>query len=198
MPSVKRIALLLVLGFAAAAQPISFGVRGGVPLTDAYTTLTETSGSQFVKTFSGSKEYVAGLMLEVRLPFSLSVEADALYHPLKITTQAGTGATVVSTSTATTHSLEFPIVAKYRFLHLPVVKPYVEAGPSFRALGLGGSYQSGKGITLGGGVELKLLKLRLEPELRYTHWGADSASALAAGNLPSAVNQAQFLVGLAF
>jgi hypothetical protein len=31
-------------------------------------------------------------------------------------------------------SWEVPVVAKYRFLHTPVIKPFAEAGPNFRFL----------------------------------------------------------------
>ena len=98
----------------------------------------------------------------------------------------------------TVNSWEFPILGKYHFLPLPLIKPYVEVGPSFRALGHAASYFSGSGFTLGGGIELKISRLRIEPEIRYTRWGSDSASAIAAGSTPSNVNQAAFLVGIAF
>jgi hypothetical protein len=184
-----------LLTLSAFSQPISFGIRAGVPFTDAYEATTTTSGSEFVKTFSDSKEYVIGPMVELHLPLGFSVEADALYHPLSLAQQIGTGTTVFNNPTII-HSWEFPILAKYRFLHLPLVKPYVEGGPSFRAISA--SYFSNSGITLGAGVELKIARIRIEPELRYTRWGADAAAQIANGSPPSNINQAQFLVGLTF
>ena len=35
--------------------------------------------------FSGSKNYLIGLMVELNLAFGLAVEADALYRPLNLT-----------------------------------------------------------------------------------------------------------------
>lgn len=192
----------LFAAIVAAAQPISIGIRGGVPLTDAYSAFTATSGSSFVKTFSDSKEYEIGAMAELHLPLGFAVEADALYHPLNLTQQIfnapGTLNPGTFQSSTTVNSWEFPILGKFHFLPLPLVKPYVEAGPSFRALGNEAKYFSNSGFTLGGGVEIKISRLRIEPEIRYTRWGSDSASSIANGFTPSNVNQAAFLVGIAF
>lgn len=178
---------------SAFGQTVSFGIRAGVPFTDAYSPATMTSGSAFVKTFSDSKEYLVGPMVELHLPLGFSVEADALYHPLSLAQEINTGTAVFHNSTII-HSWEFPIVAKYRFLQLPLIKPYVEAGPSFRTVSA--SYFSSSGITIGAGVELKLARIRIEPELRYTRWGADAQ--IVNGFAPSNINQAQLLVGLMF
>lgn len=199
----RTLVVFLFVGLAGNAQWLSFGVRGGVPLTDAYSSVTTTtSPSSFVKVFSQSKQYEIGPMIELHLPFGLAVEADALYHPLNLATQIynapGTTHPGLSASSNDNSSWEFPILGKYHFLPLPLLKPYVEGGPAFRALGSGASYLSSSGIALGGGVEIKIAKLRIEPEIRYTHWGSDSASAILAGAAQSNVNQAAFLVGIAF
>jgi hypothetical protein len=91
---------------------------------------------------------------------------------------------------------------------LPIVKPFVEAGPSFRAKGSSLSQLSGKGFTFGAGIEAKILKLRIAPVIRYTHWGSDSQGtgiacagvcvAIPAAAPPSQQNQAEFLVGFSF
>jgi hypothetical protein len=180
----------------ASAQPISFGIRGGVPFTGGFSDLTTTSGTSFVKMFSDSNEFEIGPMVELHLPLGLSVEADALYHPLNLTQEIST--TSIVRNSTNVSSWEFPIVGKYRFLHLPLIKPFVEAGPSFRATGSAASYFSKAGFILGAGVELKLARIRIEPELRYNRWGSDAASAAAQGMTPSNVNQAQFLIGITF
>jgi len=178
-----RLALLFLFatGFAISAFGQSFGVglKGGFGLTDSFSNT------------SGSKDYVIGPTFEIRLPFSLAVEADALYRPLN------------ETSSTSISSWEIPVVAKYRF-HAPIVRPYIEAGPSFRALGnLGidlssvGERLSDKGFTAGAGVEFKIPFIRIAPELRYTHWGADY-NVPASGAIPSNQNQAELLVGVSF
>jgi hypothetical protein len=192
---------LLALAWGVSAQPISVGIRGGVPVTDAFSTVLTTSGNNFVKSFSNSKEYEIGPMIELHLPFGLAVEADALYHPLNLATEISAspgphpGLYQYSTNF---NSWEFPILAKYHILPLPLVKPYVEAGPAFRALSQGASYLSGHGFAVGGGVEVKLFRLRLEPEIRYTHWGSDTPSAMISGATPSNTNQAAILLGISF
>ena len=197
-----RILVAFLFAGFTAAQPISFGIRGGVPLIDAYSAITETSGSSFVKHFSASKEYQIGAMLELHLPLGLGVEADALYHPLNLTQQIYIAPPAVNAgnfqSSITVNSWEFPILGKFHFLPLPLVKPYIEAGPSFRALANAASHFSSSGFTIGVGLELKISRLRIEPDIRYTRWGSDEASAIAAGATPSNVNQVAFLIGIAF
>ena len=210
MSTIKLFAVsIFLLSPAAFAQPVSIGIRGGVPFTGAFSDVTMTSsGNEFVREFSGSNEYLIGAMVELHLPLGFSLEADALYHPLDLTQEINNGTSTARNST-TINSWEFPIIAKYHFLPLPLLKPYAEAGPSFRASGSAVSaYLSKAGFTIGAGVETKLRRLRLEPELRYIRWGSDanltygqtpSGSPAPVTNLAaSRLNQVQFLVGLAF
>jgi hypothetical protein len=151
--------------------------------------------------YSNSNEFIIGPMLEVRLPLSLAIELDALYHPLNATANVvvGSGASQVTVSSSTTYATwEFPVLGKYRFA-LPIVKPYIEAGPSFLKTSSSLSWFSGRGFTLGGGVEVQVLRLRIAPEVRYTHWGSDSPPPINANFFaPSNQNQAEFLVGFSF
>ncbi len=185
----RRFAVLFFFSSTALlAQTFSYGLRGGVPVTDAFQTVTSGLGS----VFSNSKGYVFGPTFEIRLPFGLGVEVDALYRPLSYDFQDVNS----SASHASFASWEFPILGKYRF-PFPVVKPFVDAGPSFRAVGSGGSFLSGKGFALGAGVEAGLFHVHLSPELRYTHWGADGAER-PLSILQSGQNQVEFLIGLTF
>jgi hypothetical protein len=178
-------------GSVAMAQPISFGVRGGVPLTGAFA----NSIGVDVSTASGSHNYLVGPMVEVHLPLGFSVEADGLYHPLTLSQ------TIVTASpfhnSYNFQSWEFPILAKYRFLHTPVVKPLIEAGPTFRTTSEGLNQFSKAGFVVGGGVEIKIAHLRIEPDIRYIRWGSDSI-VNGENFSPSDVNQAQFGVGVSF
>jgi hypothetical protein len=198
-----RIFYVLLLATSAFGQTFGVGVKGGVGLTDAFSSQSFTSLSGAISTASGSKDYVVGPMFEIRLPFSLAVEADALYRPLHFTaTAAG------SAQSGTISSWEIPIVGKYRF-HTPFVKPYIEAGPSFRAFGNTGALLdeaflnapgqklSQKGFTAGGGIDIKALVLHISPEIRFTHWGADS-NVPTGGGPASNQNQAELLVGISF
>lgn len=199
----RFVSILLIAGSAAWAQHISIGVVGGVPFTGGLSdfTTSNTLLDEVTKSYSNSNEYILGPMIEVRLPLSLAIEFDALYHPVNATSNVtvGSGASAVTVTSSTSYATwEFPLLAKYRFA-LPVVKPYVEAGPSFRKTVSGLSWFSGTGFTLGGGVEVQALKLRIAPEVRYTHWGSDSPPPINASFFaPSNQNQAEFLVSLSF
>ena len=192
--------LSLLFLFASAGygqRLLSFGVKAGVPLTDAFSDHTAIGVDTITHSFSSSKNYAAGVMLELRLPLGFSVEADALYRPLNLTVDNRVLPSVTSHFSNDVDSLEFPILAKYHFLHVPVVRPYIEAGPIFRTVGSSGSYLSNGGFAMGGGVDIKLLLVRVSPEIRYSRWGQDATvtSFLAA---PSNINQAEFLIGLSF
>ena len=51
----------------------------------------------------------------------------------------------------------------------------------------------------GGGIEFKLLFVRISPEIRFTRWGSDNlTSGLANVILKANRNQGQFLVGFSF
>ncbi|HEX4230185.1 MAG TPA: outer membrane beta-barrel protein [Bryobacteraceae bacterium] len=187
---------VLLFSTACFAQfPLSFGIKGGVPLTDSFK--YSGPGNSVIVT-SPSKDYVIGPMAELRLPFHLAIEADALYRPLSVTqNQVKVGQAAPSYS-GDFGSWEFPIVAKYRF-GWPVVKPYVEAGPSFRATSAQPlSRLATDGVALGVGVDFHLLLVHVEPEFRYTHWASDSAPTAAAAYINSKQNQVEFLVGLTF
>ena len=200
MRSLFVLVCVILAPVADAQHLFSFGVKGGFPLTDPLSDDTFNSVDVVTHVFSASKNYVVGPMVELNLPFGLAVEADALYRPLNLTTETQ----IVSSSLARrlsvdVNSMEFPILLKAHFLHTPIVKPYVEAGPIFRYVLSKVQYVSNTGFALGAGVDFKLPLVRIGPELRYSHWGSDSASPAVNVSLPpSNKNQVEFLIGLSF
>ncbi len=186
--------LSLTASSSFAGQLFSVGVKAGVPFTDAFNNDAYGIPPGTFHSYSGSVGYLIGPMGEIHLPLGLSVEADALYRPLNLTV---TGPVGVSVNNSSYSSWEFPILAKWRF-PIPLLKPYIEGGPSFRAVGgRAGNYLSNDGITFGLGIELRIARLRIGPELRYTHWGSDSSGASSNG-ISSNQNQGEFLVGFSF
>lgn len=187
----------LLLGLTAsssfAGQFLSVGIKAGIPFTDAFNSDT-FAGSPFSnQSYSGGLGYLVGPMGEVHLPLGLSVEADALYRPLYITNVFAPG----HPSSDTYSSWEFPILAKWRF-PFPLIKPYIEGGPSFRTVGgRAGNYLSNDGLTFGVGIEVRVARVRIGPELRFTHWGSDASGASVNG-FSSNQNQGEFLVGFSF
>lgn len=209
----RQILLLILLGAGASSAfaqlPFGLGLKGGVSLTDAFQNRTFVGPSEWfsstTREYSDAKDYIIGPFAELRLPFGFGVEADALYRPLSFTIQQPTFSSSTRFST-----WEFPILAKYRF-KFPIVRPYIDAGPSFRTTTDNTRYLSNHGIAVGGGLDIKALFLHVSPEIRYTRWGSDSSAGTAsipAGQsrlsyfgqpqASSNVNQVEFLVGISF
>lgn len=180
------ICLVLLLGafsFPAAAQPFGLGVKLG-------STLTNSISSAQSETIPNSDTLIAGLYAEVRLPLGLSIEGDALYYPSLYASEAGGGSL-----------WQFPILAKLRFFKGPV-RPYIEGGPAYSHLSdvktLPNLLNADNfGITLGAGIEFKILALRIAPEIRYNGVVFKNLQG-PSGSFQSNQNQAVFLLGLGF
>ncbi len=168
----------------AYSQIFSLGVKAGVPLTDG---LNSQSFSNISAT-TGTERWIVGPTAEIHLPFRLSFEVDALYRRDNYTTHQPS----FSYSQAVSN-WQIPFLGKYE-LHGGLLRPFVDAGVTYR--NFSASVPANKaGFTIGGGITLKLLFLRLSPEFRYTHWGTNtSIGQIVSG----AGNQADFLVGFTF
>jgi len=193
----KTFLLAFVLAVPAAAQPLSFGVKLGVPLSDAYDVATSVNRNLS----SSATQYTVGAMAELHLPLGLGVEGDVLYNRFNFSTNNLT----TTSSAANSNSFEFPILVKYKFAGFGPVHAYAGAGPSFRTVQSVLRFAPrvtndsfGKGFVLAGGVEIKALFLRISPELRYTHWGSQSFLDATNVLIHGKQNQGQFLVGISF
>ena len=199
----KRL-LTFLLGTTTAFAQFSFGVRGGVPFTDFFQSVSNPG-----ETFNSSgTPFIIGPTVGFALPFGLGVEGDVLYRNFHYSGSA-TGAVVdtVLHSTAS-NAWEFPLLAKYRLPGM-FVRPFLDGGVAFdrwsgakqiiTSVQTSNSNTSGTnaGMVLGAGIELHLPFVRLSPEIRYTRWSAASVTDLG-GALQSNQNQAEFLVGLTF
>lgn len=201
-------AFSLLLGAGpAGAEIFSFGIKGGVPVTDAF----DAGRSGSLRYFSGPKRYTVGPTVELHLPAHLAIELDALYRRLNYGSDA-----VATTTRVTGNSFEFPLLLKVRFASGPL-RPYVASGASFQTLSdlkhvrsfLDGSNRTqtdrppelqrrfNAGFVIGGGLELNAGVIKVSPELRYTRWGWDSFRDVA-GLLRSNQDQAMFLLGITF
>jgi hypothetical protein len=190
----------LFLLTSAFGQSVSVGIRGGVPFTGALSDLTTHGVDVISRSFSDSNQYIVGPMVELHLPLGFSIEADGLYRPLNVATESQVAPqTTVFRTSKNVSSWEFPIMAKFRVPVLPLVKPYVGAGPNFRVAGSDLSFVSSKGLAVGLGLELKISKLRIAPEVRYTRWGSDNKATVGTLiSIASNTNQGEFLVGISF
>ncbi|HLH43668.1 MAG TPA: outer membrane beta-barrel protein [Bryobacteraceae bacterium] len=169
---------VLFLSSAACAQPFGAGVKLGSTLTDALSSLPSVS-------IANSAHFIVGPYLELRLPLGFAVEADALYE------RGLYNAVVTDGST-----WQFPVVAKYKFGE-HILRPYIEGGPSFSRIADIAelpflNHRNNFGVALGAGIEMKVLFVRVSPEIRYYFMAAQNlSSALFESNR----NQATFTIG---
>jgi opacity protein-like surface antigen len=219
----RPLILLLLSAFAAFSQPFSFGVKAGAPLTDFVNAAASGNANTFVRYATHTDRYIVGITGELRLPFGLGVELDVLYRHLNYQSSAQlVGVTTTTTSGSTTgNAFEFPLLGKYRF-GAKALHPFVDAGVSWDALQgltqavtnsvLAGTpvpivsststpselqHKTTRGFVTGAGLDIKFLVVHIQPEIRYTRWGAQhflDPSAL----LHSNQNQAEFLLGITF
>lgn len=207
----KLALLVCMMAVGAAAQPVSVGVKFGVPVTDALETFQGNQSAYVTNTH----RYLVGPTVQFNLPFRFSIEVDALYRRLgyEYNQFAGTGS---PTSTRTVaNSWEFPVLGKYAIWGGPV-RPFIDAGANFRHISGVEQIRSTLtavnvsvtapefnkdndiGFVFGGGVEFKLGRVRITPEFRYTRWGSENFRDPVAALLRTNKNQGDFIVGLTF
>ncbi len=192
-----------VLLLAALAAPVlagdwfAIGVRAGAPLSDAFESVKRES----FRFNPSTARFTIGPTAELFLPFGLGLEADLLYRrtEMKVTQAAGSGEP--SASKETVGNWDIPLLAKFRFPGAGL-RLFVTAGGAYRSFGdlpalATNLKDSGWGLVLGGGLQIKIGRLRLSPELRFTRWGSGES-----GRGPTVIqynrNQADFLFGITF
>jgi hypothetical protein len=202
--------LLLLAAAVLGAQPVSFGLKGGIPLTDF---ISAAGNGTSLSAVEHPQRYLLGPAVELKLPWRFAIEADVLYRRVNYQTVAQAtcnpaataclpSTTTGSTSLVTSNDWEFPLLLKYRFPGKMFVRPYVDAGVAFDRLQgltdpLGALKNPGTtGGVAGAGLDLHVLILHISPEIRYTRWTSQHF------NLPNVLasqqNQAEFMVGITF
>jgi hypothetical protein len=137
-------------------------------------------------------------MLDLRLPWRLGVEFDALYRRFGYTSGSHYQGYASAVHRGRANSWEFPIIIKYR---LPVRLAHPFAGVGYDPRTVHGSevssgwflsgtsssppwdiytyyfnqrtskdYPLAHGYVISGGVDLDAKHIRISPELRYVHW----------------------------
>lgn len=170
------------------AQHFGFGigVKGGFPFTDLVEAVTSSPTS-----LSQGNNYLVGPFAELRIPFGFAIEVDGLYR--------GTNYQVANTQSGLTaiksSSWEIPYLAKFRF-PIPLLKPFISIGGAYRSFNdlPPGVTATHNAFVAGGGLELKVSKLRLSGEARYLRWGQPPTTDLAR----LVQSQGELLFGLAF
>jgi hypothetical protein len=209
--------LLLILCITPAySQLFSFGLKGGVPLTDFVNAASGDNAAGFIDFATHTNRYIIGATGELHLPLHLSIEADVLFRHVNYqeTAQAGN---VLTTGSTSSNDWEFPVLGKFRF-GPKLIHPFVDAGIAFDTLqGLSQTVTSTvnsitstssssptqvlhntvHGYVFGGGLDIKFLLIHIQPEIRYTRWGSEHFFDLS-GLLHSSENQGEFLLGINF
>ena len=160
-----------------------------------------------------------GSSVQVNLPARFSIEVDALYRRLGYQYDQSLATSTVSARTVA-NSWEFPALVKFAILPGPV-GPFVAAGGAFRHIsgikqlrrtvnaGLAPvnlelntptefNKENDIGFVFGGGVDFKVRRLRITPELRYTRWGSENFRDPVNALLRTNRNQGDFLLGFSF
>lgn len=205
----------------AGAEWLRFGVKGGVPVTDAISVARETGpGPGFRLAVATTRRYTVGPTVELRLPFNLGLEFDALYRRFGYDQEWNLiGAR--TTFRTTVNAWQFPLLAKFRW-EAPL-SPFLAGGISYGRLagmkqlmdravpGPGGAIhttstssapmeladRNAAGATFAAGFELPVPKVRVAPEVRFTHWSGDQIRER--NDLVRSVrNQAEVLIGITF
>lgn len=142
---------------------------------------------------SPSKDYLVGGMLELRVNPNWSFEVNGLFRQLSLNrVDVSPDGSINTISPAPVVTWEFPLLAKYR-LQTRQLRPFFEAGPSFRTAGnLNGTNPSHRGITAGVGVEMHWRTFAIAPAVRYTRWAIDNNFPNSGTTAP---NQVEFVVG---
>src|SRR5438067_2783441 len=174
-----RILAALLVSSPLLAEGVSLGLRAGIPIEPALT----SNGPQRVS----DRRFTIGPLIEIHLWHGAGVAADFL---LSRTDLASSPA---GSARAKLWRWDAPISLIYRFRTAP--GPFVRAGVSFnRVFDVSGAIECARGpfgeqfyclegsslaelrhrgtsgFVAGGGLQLKLGTLRLEPEVRLTRW----------------------------
>ena len=162
--------LFLTAGLASAAHldfGAGVGVKGGYPFTDLLRAADVITGPKLTQ----GDNYIVGPVVELRLPFGFAFEADGLYRATNY--QVANGGNLPSAIKSS--SWEIPYMAKFRF-PIPLLKPFLVAGGAYRTFNdlPSGITATHNGVVAGGGLELRLGKLRFSGEVRYLRWGEPS------------------------
>jgi hypothetical protein len=201
-----RYLFIWLLPIVGSAQQLSVGFVGGAPAEPPIS-------------YSAKKlPFVLGPTLSVGFSSWLSLETGVLFHRLGSTeqhyaTQVSGGTVITGMDEWKAGAIELPFLLRYRFLdESRTWRPFISAGPTIRRthINFGGYRSTFSGNTVfnesiqpsetvkwnvdpaaGVGVSFRAGRVHIEPEVRYSYWGAGKHQVVRQ-------NQAHFLFGLRF
>jgi len=200
--------LLFAAPFAFSGDLFSFGIKGGVPLNDAFNTATTGQISYLTNT----KRFVVGPEFDINLSAGFAVEVDALYRRLDF--ESNSNLSTFEHNATTSNAWDLPLLLKWRFASHGSFRPYVGGGATFRGVtnvhqvttfftGNASTTTSSPaelhdrfitGFTAVAGIQLFK---HVSPEIRYTRWGWDTFRNPGTA-FRSNPDQWDFMLGLTF
>ncbi len=160
----KKFIIAFAATFISLGASAQLGIQAGLNFTDLK--LSDVTMSKDM--FSSSTGWTAGLTYDVGLPLGLGINTGLLFIQRNVGEQDATVGTDDPNERTALHrysSLEIPLNLKYTFGLLPIVKPFVMAGP-YMDCGIWNSQDGVKwdygdrlnritwGFTLGAGVDV--------------------------------------------
>lgn len=204
------LALLMTLDPVASGQRLYWGVIGGTGLTPDFPLFDASApadaygnpGYHF-QHLPGSRSFILGGLLEVKLSTSFAIEADILHRPLRdtlINTIFPAGGPSVTTTNhfLAANTWEFPLMLKWS-LHSPLepgrARPFLEGGAAFRTSQDDSAVLPSQfGMTAGVGAAIHFGRLRVAPTIRYTRWDKETHFP----PYPTKADQVEFLTSVAW
>jgi hypothetical protein len=218
--SVRYLSFLILTLTSPALAQVHFGVEAGIPITETMRTsaATETVNGRASDAYSSNtKRLLIGPTVNVALPLGFHLQFDALYQRVNYdhTFVFIKVYTMETFSRNTANRWQFPLLVQYH-VKVPVLKPFVEIGPSFSHISGGGNvttrqdnlfgrfretgtskssslselrHSTVAGVTAGLGLSMHFWVTHISPEFRFTRWGSsqfDATSVLIREQSPSA------------
>ena len=123
---------------------------------------------------TGARSLILGLSVEARFSESFSIEANVLRRPMNsaiIFTEFLAG----SPSITEVDAWDFPLLLKYTLPSWRSARPFLAAGPAFRAQkNTEATELSQVDIVAGAGISFDLGRIRIAAQLRDTRWKENS------------------------
>jgi hypothetical protein len=198
-----RMVAALLVSPALLAQTVSFGVRAAVPLTDLFGVDSSRQTS--------TQRYTFGPTMNIDLWRDIAIGADLLFQ----------SATLAAAPTSTVRRWELPVTLVYRLRPSPP-RPFVRAGVSLNRVFDTGSavecargpfgeqfycldgnplaelrHRSTYGTVIGGGLQFRFKKMRIDAEARLTRW-VDRNFGVRGSAVQSNLTQVEILAGATF
>jgi hypothetical protein len=136
----SRLVIVLLVPCTVMAQTVSLGLKGGIPLTQAFETANFDTGPgrgglTRINYTSRAKRYTVGPTVEVSLPLGLALEFDALYKRLDYNfSSALSTPSTLGTRTEEDHNIvsrwDLPLLLKYK------IRPFASHTPFSAAVSI--------------------------------------------------------------